>query len=209
MATSQDIINGALINIGEEPLTSPNEKNKAGRLARNRYDIIRQEVLYRHPWKCASARERLSPQVAKPVFDRQYKFSIPPDVLRIWRVVDTSSTKRIEDVTCVDESWKKEGRELLSNYPDIGIEYVRDEKNISLLDPLLVDAISLRLAVDICYSLTQDTQLRTQLQALFTELLVKAKSVDAKQEAPRRLEANEWIYRSRTTFPVPAIPGLQ
>jgi hypothetical protein len=209
MATQLDIINGALINIGEEPITSINEKNKAGRLVKNRYEIIRQEVLRRHPWKCASDRLTLSPETREPPFGQQYRFALPPHVLRVWRVVDTSNIQQIPEVLNEDRSWRQETEAILSNLREIGIEFVNDEKNVGRFDPLLVQAISLRLAVDICYALTQDKELRGQLQALFTEVLGKAKSADAKSEAPRSLEAREWIQRSRTTYPVPALPGLQ
>jgi hypothetical protein len=209
MATSLDIINGALINIGEEPITSINEKKKAGRLVKNRYEIVRREVLRRHPWKCASARAILSPRTTTPAFGRTREFSIPPDVIRIWRVVDVSNIQLLQDVTNEDESWRQETDVIISDFPELGIEYVKDEKNVGRFDPLLVQAMSLRLAVDIGYSLTQDKDLRAQLQSLFVEILGKAKSADAKQEAPRRLEAQKWIQSSRTTFPVPALPGLQ
>lgn len=209
MATQLDIINGALINIGEEPITSINEKNKAGRLVKNRYDIIRQEVLQRHPWKCVSDRLILNPRTTKPPFGQQYEFSLPPQVLRVWRVVDTSNIQLTPEYLSEDQSWKQETDAVLSNLKEIGIEFVNDEKNVGRYHPLLVQTISLRLAVDISYALTQDKDLRAQLQALFTEVLGKAKSADAKQEAPRKLEARRWIQISRTTYPVPAIPGLQ
>jgi len=209
MATQVDIANGALANMGEELIVSFDDTSKAAQLVKNRYNIVRKEILRRHPWKSVSDRQRLAVQTAKPVFGRLFRHSLPPRTLRIWRVLDLQGIGTSPESLCLDESWKREGDVIISNSNDIGIEFVKDESNTQRFDDMLAQVISAKLAVDISYAITQDLDLKKHLFSEFIEILAKAKSVDAKEEAPRELRADSWITQSRLIHPVPAIPGLQ
>jgi hypothetical protein len=211
MSTKLDIANAAIAHCGESPINAFTDKKKAAELVANGYEPVRKEVLRRHPWKSVSDRKRLTPEVGKPVFGKQNSFILPSDVLRVWRVVDLEGVRpnNIPDFVTLDDTWKREKNKVLSDCSDIGIEYVADEENTQKYDDMLIEAIALKLAFRICYALTQDKDLKKDLLSYFTEILVKAKSVDAKESAPRQLRADGWIQASRTFIPVPAIPGLQ
>jgi len=221
-STKVDIANGALAHIGETSIKSFQDKTKSAKLIKDRYDSARLEVLRRHPWKSVFSRKLLSPETAKPAFDQQFQYAYPADALRIWYVVtmeirgtailggapaSTVPGSAIE-IAGEDKTWAQVGDKLLSDHGDIGVAYVRDEPNTRLYDPLLVSVIELKLAFNICFALTQDAALKKDLFGYFTEALVKAKSVDAKQEAPRGMRADAWAALSHTPAATPPFLGL-
>jgi hypothetical protein len=56
--TELDIVNMALIELGQEPVTNlTTQTNKGVRIATAQYAYVRDEVLRAHPWNCASKRE--------------------------------------------------------------------------------------------------------------------------------------------------------
>ena len=222
MATRLDIANGALAHVGETPIVSFEDKTKAAKVVKNRYEATRKEVLRRHPWKSVFARKRLSPLTSKPAFGQLFEYEYPADALRIWFVVLMSrrGTAVINgsqpvlpppstiEVLVEDKTWAQVGSKILSQHGDIGVAYIRDEKNTQIYDPLLVSTIELKLAFNICYVLTQDRDLKKDLFTFFGEALAKAKSVDAKQEATRSMRADRWAEISHTPSAAPPFVGM-
>jgi hypothetical protein len=218
MSTRVDIANGALAHIGETTINSFQDKTKAAKLIRDRYEQVRREVLRRHPWKSVFARRRLSPTTGKPAFGQRYQYAYPADALRIWYVVVMGSSRgeipgvpsssKSPEIVCEDRTWGQVGKHLVSDYADIGVAYVRDEPNTNLYDDLLIEVISLKLAFAICYPLTQDRDLKKDIFGYFTEAMSKARSVDAQQEAPKGMKADAWAALSRRPGPGAPLPGL-
>ena len=61
MATSViEICNNALVDLGEEPITSLADNTKAARLCNQRWPAVRDAVLRAHPWNCAVTLARLA-----------------------------------------------------------------------------------------------------------------------------------------------------
>lgn len=222
-STKVDIANGALAHCGETGIKSFEDKTKGAKLIKDRYESTRVEVLRRHPWKSVFSRKLLSPKTSKPAFGQTFAYAYPSDALRIWYVVTMEAFGSTGTITSAppstvlsstieiagqDKTWAQVGSEILSHHADIGVAYVRDEPNTRVYDALLVSVIELKLAFNICFALTQDRDLKKDLFTYFIEALAKAKSVDAKQEAPRGMRADAWAEISHTPSAVPPFLGL-
>jgi phosphate/sulfate permease len=70
---------------------------------------------------------------------------------------------------------------ILSDDSTINLIYVSQIVDPTILSPLLGNAIATYLALDICYSVTQDANLRSQLNNEFQTVIRVAKNQDSKQ----------------------------
>ena len=68
MTSIVEIGNIALVNLGEDTITSLSDDVKAARLINRRYAPIRDAVLRAHPWNCAMARAQLASVDPAPVW---------------------------------------------------------------------------------------------------------------------------------------------
>jgi hypothetical protein len=166
MVSKVDICNGALRKLGVERINSLTEDNSRAKLCNDRYEIIKKEVLRSHPWKCAIKRASLAALPSAPLFDWEKQYVLPSDCLRVLKVNDEVA------------QWAQEGNYVLTNDSECKIKYISDVAE-SLFDSSLCEVISFRLAVDLCYSITQSAPREQTLQAQYAVFLADARSFSA------------------------------
>lgn len=166
MASKVDICNGALRKLGVERINSLTDDNSRAKMCNDRYEIIKDEMLRAHPWKFAIKRESLGLLVNKPLFEWTTQFQLPVDCLRVLRVNDNQT------------QWAQEGNFILTNESQCNIKYIArvDE---SKFDASFVEVLSFRLAIDMCYSVTQSNSREQTLQGQFSVFLADARSFSA------------------------------
>ena len=149
--TALDICNLALSRLGESPIAAldPNGSLPA-RLCYMHYHPVRREVLCAHRWSFATVLTTLTSS-EEPVGDdtHQLRHSLPPDCLRVLGV-----NRR---------SWTLRGRAVYTPSPSIRVLYIADVEDTSLLEPLFVEALVLRLAWKLCIPLINSTTARQAL----------------------------------------------
>lgn len=166
MASKVDICNSALRKLGVERINSLVEDNSRAKVCNDRYEIIKDEMLRSHPWKFAIKRDTLAILPTSPLFDWTSQFQLPSDCLRILKV-NSEYTK-----------WSQEGNKILTNENTCNIKYIArvDE---SLFDSSFIEVLAFRLAVDMCYSITQSSSREQVLQAQYAVFLADARSFSA------------------------------
>lgn len=182
------IANSALTKLGAQIITDLTEDSKEARLCNARIYEVRDIVLRTHPWNFAIKREILAPISDNPAFGYNYQFNLPADWLRTLAVYPES------------EDYKMEGGKILANVNKIELLYTYRVSNPALIDVLCAEVIACYLAYDISYALIQTGQVQEQLYSLYQEKLRQAKSVDAKEDPARELEANLFL-ESRYIYP--------
>ena len=166
MTSKVDICNSALRKLGVERINSLTEDNSRAKICNDRYEIIKKEVLRSHPWKCAIKRTSLAALTTVPLFDWTVQYQIPSDCLRVIKV-NAEVTK-----------WAQEGDLILSDETVCKVKYISNVEE-SLLDSSLVEVIAFRLALDLCYTITQSSPREQTLQAQYSVFLADARSFSA------------------------------
>lgn len=139
-STRTDVINDALLVIGEATVLTSNEKASRAKKMDRMFDQVKNYVFRLQPWSCLIERRKLSAEADQPPFGWAFKIKIPGDSIRIIEV--ESGVK-----------YKREKNFLMADSATLGVVYVQDTENFSQLDShvysLLVNCLAYHAAIPI------------------------------------------------------------
>ena len=167
MASTVDICNGALNQLGATTILSLTEDSKNARLCNSRYTQVRDGVFRSHPWNCLQKRIELAADTTAPAWGFSYAYTLPSDCLRLLRILD------------YDSNYKVEGRKILSNTSSMKILYVARVTDPNEYDELLRETLSAALGADIAFGITSNNQTAQNMYQLFQDKLRDARFVDS------------------------------
>lgn len=168
------IVNVALIALGEPTITSLEDDSKAARLANTLFTFVRDAVLEDNNWKAAKARASLAKLATTPVWGFTAEFQLPSDFLRLVALEDPTLRYEIH------------GRKMLTDASTVNIEYIRRIDDPNEMDVSLRDAIASRLAFELSLPLTQSTEKQRLMWDIYQAKLRAARYLNAAQ---RQIEA--------------------
>tara|TARA_R110002020_G_scaffold336283_8_gene551477 strand:+ start:130 stop:681 length:552 start_codon:yes stop_codon:yes gene_type:complete len=178
--------------IGASNIASFTEDSKAARLCNQRYDFIRDRVCRSHNWNCLLTRVTLTPDATAPAFEFANAFTLPTDPFCLRPVnLDTSTIV-----------FNLEGRKILTDEGTINLIYIARELDINKYDAGLIETISMALAADFAYPLTNSVSLGQAMLTKYNQTVSEARFMDAVEGASANnsttsdrmtLEANEFI----------------
>ena len=192
MPSSVDLCNSALNMIGASNITSFTEDSKAARLCNQRYDFIRDKVFRSHNWNCLLTRVVLTPDATAPSFEFANQFTLPTDPFCL-RPMNLDVSSIVYNV---------EGRKILTDESTINLIYVARVLDVNTYDVALMETISIALAADFAYPLTNSVSLGQAMQQKYDKMVSEARFLDAIEGATANnstvtdrmtLEANEFI----------------
>ena len=197
-STETDIANSALIKLGRDLVTSIDDDNESARVCKARLPFVRDEVMRSHTWNFATKRVALAKTLNTPVYDYTNEFQLPSDVLRVitTNLIDFpfGSDKTVTTTFGVaSPPWVIEGDKLLANDSEVKILYIFRQTDISKWTSDFGEVCAFRLAVDLCYRLTQNTALLKELKADFKHQLALARAFDAQEKGPDSVSTTDWI----------------
>ena len=167
MASTVDICNGALNQLGASTIISLTEDSKNARLCNTRYTQVRDSLFRSHPWNCLQKRVQLASDTDTPAWGFSYQFTLPADCLRVLRIED------------YDSDYKIEGRKIVSNVSTMKILYIARIEDPNQYDEILRETLSAALGADIAYAITSSNPVAQNMYSLFQEKLREARFVDA------------------------------
>ena len=167
MASTVDICNGALNQLGATTILSLTEDSKNARLCNSRYTQVRDGLFRTHPWNCLQKRVELAADTTAPAWGFSYAYTLPADCLRLLKILD------------YDSNYKVEGRKILSNTSTMKILYVARITDPNEYDELLRETLSASLAADIAFAVTSNNTTATNMYNLFQDKLKDARFVDS------------------------------
>jgi hypothetical protein len=190
VATSKvDICNSALIKVGAARISSLDDNTKEGRLCKELYPRLCDELVRSHPWNFATARVALAATVATPAYGFDYQHQLPNDCLRVMNI-----NLDYGDETGKFVEWKIEGRMLLANDTPVKIKYLKDvSETPELFDAHFAEALALRIAVDLAYPMAQSTTLVELLSRRYQRMLADARTFDGQEGSSDRVGADTWL----------------
>lgn len=176
------VCNFALAKCGEQRIISMTDDSKNAILCRLHFDQTYREVLRNHPWNFAIRRATLAEISGYTGIEFEHQYQLPADCMRVLRL-DSDDTS----------VFNVEGRTIVTDETPCNIVYIGMDDNLNLCDPLFIKVLALELAVKLSYNLTET---RTQTDGLLEEAKlawVEARSMDAQEGTPRKVELSEWL----------------
>ena len=167
MASTVDICNGALNQLGATTILSLTEDSKNARLCNSRFTQVRDALFRTHPWNCLQKRIQIAADSTAPAWGFSFAYTLPADCLRLLRILD------------YDSNYKVEGRKILSNTSSMKILYVSRVTDPNEYDELLRETLSAALSADIAFAVTSNNTTSTNMYNLFQDKLKEARFVDA------------------------------
>ena len=182
MTTQVSIANRALTLIGANRILNLTDQTPEAQSVNNLWDDTLRSVLFEAPWGFALKRANPNRLAIEQAWGDWYSFELPNDLVRV------------VDVSPRSTRWRIEGNKLLCKEESVGILYVCMERTVSKYTPAFVDALTYKLAADICYELTNSEGKTSALLQLYKgEFLPMAKSKNAQDKTPEQVEDNFWI----------------
>jgi len=168
------ICSNALLMLGAQPINDFNEDSDRARLASNLYEPVRNYVLRRHPWNCAIKRVALAPDVATPVSDWAYQYTLPSDYMR---------TLAVGEAGCEIEFKIESGKLLCDDNPCL-LRYVWRNENPATWDDMLVWGVTVSMKAVFAYPITQSASLEQLVEDALKDVLKQARAVDGMDDTP-------------------------
>lgn len=173
MASKVDICNSALLKLGCDRINSLTDDNVRARTCNDRYEFLKEEVLRSAPWKFALKRVTLTKTVNTPAFGYEAEFQLPSDCLRPWELEPNYI------------QWTQEGNKILANEDTINLKYIYKASE-SNFDTSFVEVLATRMAMDMCYKLTNSVSREQELRSLYLVLLADARTFSAQSAQQER-----------------------
>ena len=167
MASTVEICNGALNQLGATTILSLTEDSKNARLCNQRYTQVRDSVVRSHPWNFLQKRIELAADTTAPAWGFKNAYTLPADCLRLLKILD------------YDSNYKVEGRKILSNTSSMKILYIARVTDANEYDELLRETLSAALGADIAFGVTSNNQTAQNMYQLFQDKLKDARFVDS------------------------------
>lgn len=173
MTSSVDICNLALAYLGQEPIMTLDDESKASRLCKQFYDSCRHSMLRLAPWSFALKRTVLAQEADTGLF------RIPVDCLRVVEVYTP--------VYLIKQNY------IEASETSLEILYVQDIEVVTEMDVLFRELLALKIAKDICISLTADMNLAQLMDNKFREKEADARHTMSGEQFPQMLDESPWI----------------
>lgn len=188
MASKVSIANRALVKLGDEPILLLEDDSKRARTIKSMFDEVRRAEIRRHRWKFAIKREELVALAEAPKFGYRYQFPLPNDYLGLVQVGEFYLRSRMQ------APWSVEGGRILTNMPaPLRIRYQCDVDNPGLFDPLFVEVLACKLAMEACEAINQSSTKYQSCAEAYQFAVSEATRQDAIENPPDELPQGSWL----------------
>ncbi len=188
-----DIINKSLVLLGEEPISSTNQK-PWGRIMDMFYEDTKKSLLSMYPWRFAIKR------VSLPVLDQEtgynkfkYKYELPSDCLLVMNQGEYYKNADLRDYRADSgELYVIEGRNVYSNINPFVLQYV---SNVSeeLFSPLFELALANKITAQASIKIKQNPNLTQLYESEFQGYISLAITNNEIVQDTQSLGDNSWV----------------
>lgn len=186
MTSEVAICNRALQKLGAETILSLTEDSTEGRACNLAYEPVRDSLLRSHWWSFSIRRAILAASSSSPAFGYDNAFPLPSDYLKL------VPPDQREKVYMTD--WKLENGSILTNDDaPLEIRYVSRVTDPNKFDALFVEALSARLAMEMCEQLTQSNSKRQLAMQEYQDIIREARKHNAFENPPVEAADGSWI----------------
>jgi hypothetical protein len=189
------IANRALQLLGADSIISLADDTNRARAMAIAYEPVRDAELTRHRWRFTLARDQLPALSTAPLFEYPYQYQAPNDMLRLIEGGDLQSGPDLSDYRAgMSRLYSVEGDKILTHIPaPLSICYIARITDTSLFAADFSEALSARLADELCERLTQSDSKRQICMEAYKRAIREAKRSNAIQVATQSAADEEWI----------------
>lgn len=193
MVSEVSICNQALTWLGQDPLSSLDDRSATAEWMRNNYPFLRDAVLEERMWTFATRRLR-SETAARDEFDVQYAHDIDSDWLGVYRVYRHMNSA-LPDAWPTADGWRREGDKILTNESVSYLWGLRRVTDPGKFTGLFTQALAARLAADAAIPLTENRALQADMWNLYQTKLADAAVRDGMQGTAERVGRSSMVTR--------------
>ncbi len=211
VGASLEVINAALVYLGEKPMISDTDDVPAADVVRSQWAFVRRAELSAHPWQFATRRVQLGASGDAPVFGWARAFPLPADYLRVLELPDLAlgwvrPAGSEPEALDASPAYEIEDNAILCNAAaPLRCRYVADQPEWARWHPLFAEAMAYRFASILAEAVTQSSTRRREALEEYERTIHRARRVNAIQKPPRRLpDASPWLMARHGGF----APGL-
>jgi hypothetical protein len=169
----------ALLKLGAGSIASFDEGTAEAEVAANLYPSTRDALLSAYPWNFATGQVSLPQLAGAPVADYAYAYQLPADFLRALSAGVGPRSRGIE--------YRIAERRLHTDAAEVVLSYLFQPAEADF-PPFFDQALIVRLAAEFCIPLTESTSRADSLIKLAENEFRRAKTIDAQQDTPGRIE---------------------
>lgn len=195
-ATATDVANEALGILGVKSIRSITDIGTTAEACRRMLPIAKRSLFRNHPWNSLMTRAELPAEVKAPVWGFTYKFKLPADYLRLWK---------INGYIAPSDKFRVERGYILANTAPLQILYVGDTTDYSILSPDLYETLAYKLAIKVHKLVGAKLKNIQDIFRGFEEAEGNAVMNDSAETQPEQPTGqDEWeLYRQYTVDPTP------
>jgi|LakMenE18May11ns_1017448.scaffolds.fasta_scaffold9943354_2 hypothetical protein len=194
MATKVDVLNGALVLMGQPPAAGPADTSTWVKRIVARYPSVVKTLLEKHPWKFARVMEQLQ-RLPTASGGYEYSFNRPAKCLKICFINNTGDDE--------DDEWHEydvgDGK-IHADYDTLYMWYISSDYLIKegSWPQTFADAVSAELAFQCLPVSSRDRGARNDAKLHAKDVLKSAKSTDAAEKPFRRNPTGTWARSRRS-----------
>lgn len=182
MSSAATVVNIGLTALGDPTLiVTLDDNTKTANLAKKIYDPLRKAELRAHPWNFARKRVKVAKDATNPAFGYSYRYLKPADFVRLVTTEDQTDFQIEGDYILSDDS------------SPIELIYISNVTDVSKFDPLFMQALGLRLAIDLSPHLTNSGTKRERLKEDYRDVVSEARRTNAIENIPAERPEDTWI----------------
>lgn len=184
-----EIINKALGMLGANQVKNIEDHTLEAEAARKMYQPALDSVLAETDWTFAIKRVLLPLSNKEPAWGNGNYFELPADLLKIVDVMDRHIL------------WRREGNYIFTPASEFGLVYVARCVDPTYYPSYFIDALSAKLAVEMCYLLTNSTEKTNGLIELYEgQYLPNAKTKNAREKSSPKVEDSYWVESTLRSY---------
>jgi len=196
MPSETDLLNDALCQIGASFIVAIDDGTINAIHCQTFYPKLRDDLLRSAHWRFAAAREELVQDVAKPLFEFAFQYSLPADFLKIREYngasLDTTNLALFERATV--RRFEIEGQKLVTNDGEVKIVFTKRITDPNIFDSLFYQTLTTWLASKLANAITKDTERSVNLlKKAIQVLLPMALNVDGQEGSVEPYVADELV----------------
>ncbi len=186
MASEVQICNRALQKLGAKRITSLTEDSTNARACNVAYESVRDALLRSYVWSCATKRAELAADSEAPDWGRANAFQLPSDYIRLADPYPEDNHN--------NHDWVIEGKKIYTDdSAPIYVRYVYRVTDPNEMDALFQEALSAKLAYEICEEITQSNSKKESLGGDFDKSIKEAKRVGAIEKVASQPPEDSWV----------------
>lgn len=186
MASTVEICNRALQKLGASRIVALTDNSPNARACNLAYIPVLYSELRKHSWSCAIKRAELAALSTAPLFGKTNAFQLPADFLRLL-APDPEENLNSHD-------WQIEQNKIYTNYSSpLQIRYIFKLEDAEIMDDLFREALSAKLAMEMCEEITQSNTKKQLLRQDYIDAIREAKRVNAIERPALDTPEDTWL----------------